>query len=267
MESPQETIEYLARSAHRVEVLEAICASPRTRDEIRDLTEASRVTAGRIIADLEERGWIVRRGTEYDATSSGRFIANEFTRLLGNLEAFADLPPVVEWFPEGQPEFDLSLLNDATVTNADEADLIAPIRRSLDHIERANHLRAVGNGISREFAEALREAAEAGQTVIMLGPPEMIDAVRDDPELRTAIRTVLESGRGTLLRYEGDIELPVMQVGDEAVAICNGDHQAMVETENEAVYDWAEDYFDSLRSQATRVSPRQLQPDAATAND
>jgi predicted transcriptional regulator len=87
MNSPLDTIEYLARSDHRVEVLDAIRTTPRTREEIRDLTDASRVTAGRIIADLEDRGWIVRRGTEYEATTSGRFVAREFSRLMRNLEA------------------------------------------------------------------------------------------------------------------------------------------------------------------------------------
>lgn len=267
MKSPQESIEYLARSEHRIEVLQAICNTPRTREEIRELTEASRVTAGRIIADLEERGWIVRSGTEYESTSSGRFVTKEFTRLQENLKAFAELPSVVEWFPDGQPEFDLSRLADATVTTANEGDLIAPIRRGLNHIERATHLRAVGNGISKEFAEALREAVEADQTVIMLGPPEMIEAARDDPDLLTDMRTILESDQGTLLRYDVDFDLPVMQIGDDAVALCDGDHQAMVETENEAVYEWAEDYFESLRRQATRVSPTELKLDAAAAKD
>lgn len=53
--SSLDTIEYLARSDHRVEVLGGICVAPRTREEIRDRTDASRVTAGRIIADLDER--------------------------------------------------------------------------------------------------------------------------------------------------------------------------------------------------------------------
>lgn len=253
MDTPLETIEYLARSDHRVEVLNAIQSEPRTRDEIRALTDASRVTAGRIIADLEERGWIDRTGTAYEATMTGRYVATEFTRLMANLEAYADLPPVVSWLPDGQPTFDLCLLEDATVTTADEGDLIAPIRRALALIDRADRLVAVANGASSEFVEAMRDAVESGQTHTLLGPPEMVEAIRSDPDQRADMRAILESGRGTLLQYEDDSELPVMQIGDDSVALCSGDHRAMVETDDETIYEWATGYFDSLRRHATPV--------------
>ena len=267
MNAPLDTIEYLARSNHRVEVLTALRVAPRTRAEIRKLTDASRVTVGRIVADLEERGWIVRHGTEYEATPNGRFVAREFTRLMDNLEAFGSLPPVVEWFPGDEPSFDLCLLDDATVVTADEGDLIAPIRHGLDLIERADNLRAVGNGISHEFAEAIRDAVEGGQTNTMIGPPGMVDAVRDDPELRADMRAILESGRGTLLQYEDGKDLPVVQIGDGTVAFCSGDHRSMVETDDEAVYEWAESYFESLRSRATPVPAEAFAEDAPVAAD
>lgn len=267
MTSPLDTIAYLARSDHRVDVLEAIRTAPRSREEIRDLTNASRVTTGRIIADLEERGWIVRRGTEYEATTEGRFVAREFTRLMGNLETYDQLPPVVEWFPDGQPTFDLRLLADATVTTADEGDLIAPIRRALELIDRSDRLVAVANGAAREFVEATREAVESGQTTTLLGPPAMVEELRSDPAQRSDTRAILDSGRATLLRYEGEAELPVFQIGDGSVALCSGDHRAMVETDHDAVHDWATSYVESLRSRATEVSPEAFVEDSTRQDD
>lgn len=254
MHPPLDTIEYLARSEHRVEVLDAIRSKPRTREEIRSLADASRVTVGRIIADLEERGWIVRTGQRYEATPRGEFVAAEFTRLMRNLESFESLPPVVEWIPGAQPTFDLCHLADATVVSADESDLIAPIRRALDLIARSENLRIIANSASREFAEATRDAVESGQTHALIVPPETVDAMRGDPDLHAATREVLESGRATLLQYDGDDDLPVVQIGDETVALCSGDHRTMVETDDESVYEWAESYFASLRSDATPVS-------------
>lgn len=267
MISPPDTIAYLARSDHRIEVLDAICTAPRTRAEIRDLTDASRVTAGRIIADLEERNWIVRNGTAYEPTPDGRFVAREFTRFVTNLESYANLPPVVEWLPEGEPTFDLRLLGDATVTTADEGDLIAPIRRALELIDRADHLRAVGNGISHEFAEAILDAVEAGQKNIIIGPPEMVDAIRADAALRAEIRSILESDRAALFQYEGEDDLPVIQIGDDSVALCSGDHRAMVETDDSEVYEWAKSYFASLRSQVTSVPAAAFAEEAPPRDD
>ncbi len=99
------------------------------------LGPADHVRHAAIIAHQEyylsfKNRWIVRKGTEYQATPSGRFIAREYNRFMGNLQAYADLPPVVEWFPGDEPTFDLGLLDDATVVTADEGDLIAPIRNS-----------------------------------------------------------------------------------------------------------------------------------------
>lgn len=253
MDEPLDTIEYLARSDHRVEVLEAISREPRTREEIRELTDASRVTAGRIIADLEERGWIGRNGQRYAATSSGQFLAAEVTRLLENLETFGSLPPVVEWFPGDEPDFDLHLLDDATVVTADEGDLIAPIRRALELIAGADHLRAVGNGASSEFIEAIRDAVADGQTTTLVGPPEMVEALQADPAIREDMRAILDSDQASLLSYDASHELPVIQIADSTVALCDGDHREMVETDELAVYDWATTYFSRLQSDATPV--------------
>lgn len=253
MNSPLDTIEYLARSEHRVEVLDAIRTEPRTRADLRDSVDASRVTVGRIVRDLEERGWIRRDGTRYETTPRGAYVAREFAGLVRNLEAYGALPPVCEWFPGDEPAFDLSLLDDATVVTADEGDLIAPIRRALELVGRSEHLLVVANGSSSEFSRAMREAVEAGATHTLLVPPAAVDALRDDPEMRADTRAMLDTGGLTLLRYDGAEDLPVMQVGDDAVALCSGDHRAMVESTDPEVYEWAESYVASLRRDADPV--------------
>lgn len=267
MVSSRDAIEYLARSDHRLDVLNAIREAPRTRSEIRSMTDASRVTVGRIIADLEDRNWIVRRGNEYEATTSGRFVAAEFTRLQDNLEAFRSLPSILEWLPHDDPPLELRRLDDATVITADEGDLIAPIRHGLEHIAKSDHLRAVGNGITQEYAEAIQDAVEDGQTNTMIGPPEMVEAIRADQELQKTMRAILETGRASFFEYGGDGVLPVMQIGDDSVTICSGDHREMVETEADAVYEWAMLYFESLQAESTEVFEERFAVEASIAED
>jgi predicted transcriptional regulator len=184
-----------------------------------------------------------------------------------NLETFETLPPVVEWLPGDEPTFDLRLLADATVVTADEGDLIAPIRRALELVDRSDRLRVIANGASREFTEAMRDAVEAGATHALVVPPGTVDALRSDSGLRTDIRAMLASGRGTLLQYEGETDLPVIQVGDESVALCSGDHRAMIETDDDAVHDWATSYFESLRRRSTPVPVEAFADDAALHDD
>jgi predicted transcriptional regulator len=259
MDAPLDTIEYLARSDHRIEVLRAIRAEPRTRGEIRDLADASRVTVGRIIADLEERGWVERIGRRYVVTTEGRYVATEFNRLVENLEAFDALPPVVEWFPDGEPAFDLNRLAGAEVVTAEEGDIIAPMRQALDLMEDADRVRAVASGAAREFVHATRAAVEAGARHTLVVPTGTLDALTSDPELRAGVVAGLEAGLRLLVV---DADLPVIQIADDTVALCSGDHQAMVETDDEAVYAWAESYFESLLAAATEISPESIAADA-----
>lgn len=253
MKSSLDTIEYLARSEHRVEVLDAIRTEPRTRADLRASVDASRVTVGRIVRDLEERGWIRRDGTRYETTPRGAYVAREFAGLVRNLEAYEALPPVCEWFPGDEPSFDLSLLDDATVVTADEGDLIAPIRRALAFVHRSERLRVVATGSSHEFSRAMREAIEWGATHTLVVPPAAVEALRADPEMCTDTHAMLDAGGLTLLRYDGNDDLPVMQIGDDAVLLCSGDHRAMLETDDPAVYEWAGSYFGSLRAGSTPV--------------
>lgn len=51
-------IEFLARSAHRVGVLDVLAAGPRDRDDLRTATGASSPTIGRVLSDFEDHRWI-----------------------------------------------------------------------------------------------------------------------------------------------------------------------------------------------------------------
>ena len=52
-------IDFLTRSEHRVTVLEALMDEPREYGELKDLTGVSRVTLNRLLAQFEEKKWIV----------------------------------------------------------------------------------------------------------------------------------------------------------------------------------------------------------------
>lgn len=252
--STLEDIEFLARSPYRIQVLEQIRTEPRRRPEFRELTDASRVTIGRILTDFEERELIERTGSEYVATDRGAFLADEFVRLVSNVKILDRLPNILDWFPGDQPTFDLRFLADATVIVADERDILGPIRRGLDHIKRTDQLDLVANSAAAEFIEELLAAVRSGRTNTLLLPPETIEALQLDPDLRQQVREMIGSGRTTLLRYDGDGKPPVFQVGDGTVALCSRDHRAVIETDDPRVYEWAVSYFDSLRAESTPVS-------------
>ena len=74
---------YLSRSNHRVAILETLARVPSSRGELEEKTGSSRATVDRIVNELEDRGWAVRRTDgEYEATPTGAQLAAQFRSLL-----------------------------------------------------------------------------------------------------------------------------------------------------------------------------------------
>jgi predicted transcriptional regulator len=252
--STLESIEFLARSLHRVEVLDGIRTEPRTRDELRELTDASRVTLGRILTDFEERDWIVRTGRRYEATPRGAFIVAEFTRLVSNLDTAEELPELLEWLPAGEAGFDARLLHDATVTTASEGDLIASVRRAVEIISRSKRMWVVADGITYEIAEAIRDAVDDGLELEWVIGPNTAMAMRADDKLRRSCEDMLDSGQVTLYLYDAEERMPVFMICDETITLCTDDHQAFIETEDEAIHAWAKPRFESYLADSTPLT-------------
>ena len=61
MTTSLDAVDWLTRSEHRVEVLEALTEGQRLRSELQELTGISRVTSNRMLAELEDRNWIDRK--------------------------------------------------------------------------------------------------------------------------------------------------------------------------------------------------------------
>ncbi len=72
--------EFFARSQSRVEVLRRLEQDPRTRNELKKLTDISRFTLSRALSDFGDREWIERVGKRYETTGKGPVVASEFER-------------------------------------------------------------------------------------------------------------------------------------------------------------------------------------------
>lgn len=250
-----ETVDFLSSSPSRFEVLDAIRLEPRTRDDLRELTDVSRVTLSRTLADLEEREWIVRRNGQYDPTAEGAAVAAEVARLLSNLRAVEELGETLEWLPRDQLDFDIECLRDAEIIRQGPRDHIAPMRRAHRRFREADRVRSIGAGMAYEIMEAFHEATVGGDGSLECVVDEVgFDVIRNDPELERLLREMLDTDRVRFFEHGGD-ETPVMlSVIDEVVLFCGhyGDRTApeALETPNRTVRAWAESYFESVRADA-----------------
>jgi predicted transcriptional regulator len=254
MYSSLDDVEFLSRSESRVEVIETIDEAPRTRDELKQATEASRTTLSRMLADFEDRDWIFRENGRYQSTPEGAFVASEVTRLLENMETAEKLDGSLRWLPIDEFEFDLRRLRDAEVVTLRWNDP-ATMRLLAERLDGASRVRSIATSVSREIVDMIQEmSVERDATYEGILADSAVEIVREHPELRRQLREILGSDRTTVYRYDGDEELAMVMLIDDQAAVCNhgngGPQMEAVITDDEAFRSWVETYFESARTDA-----------------
>lgn len=261
-----EDIEFLARSPHRIEVLGALADAPRTRHELKERADVSRVTISRLLDDLTDRGWIVNDNGQYEATARGRLVSREFARLQGNLTVGDKLADALEWLPVQEFEFDLARLHDADVLRAASWESqTAAIRHAANCVEGTTEIRGTGIGFSHEVVEAIKERViENGAIFEMVIDETALRMIRNDEGLRHRFRDILQADSGALYRYTATAPLHMVVTMDELVVICghveDGPPPGTLETTDQKVHRWAQTYFEGALSEASPVEVEALTP-------
>lgn len=257
-------IAYLARSGNRVEILEALVAGPRSPRELAAETAASRSTLGRILTELEERGWAERTtGGEYGATAVGEFAAAEFGPVVGSMAALRTLGEAVAWLPREELTVGLHRFSDATVSRPESNCPMAPDTRLVALIREASEFRClVRIAPSLAFERVMRDAVVDGdlRTEHVLTTSEL-DYLNRDPERRRRWREYLEAG-ADVFRYDGTIPCNLFVV-DERVLVTDREPEvcAFIETTDGAVRQWGCELVGRYRADAERLDAGAFAPE------
>lgn len=268
MSAALDDVAFLANSENRVAVLGLLLEAPRSHDEIRDVIGASRVTTARILREFEERGWITRSGQECASTPTGEWVFEEFTGLLEEMAAERRLREPLQWLPTDLLTFDVRRLRDAEVVVLEESDATAIVRRVLEFRRSGDRIRGVTRTVAPEFVENDWESTVLGDTRLeMVITPGVFDSVRDHPIAAGQLREMLEEPAVDVSVSE-DVPLSVGVVDDE-VGIDLVDERGVVKgglvTDDEVVYEWAVDRFETCREEARPVAPDDVAADPRSA--
>jgi len=242
-----EEIEFLARSANRVEVLRSLADGPCTRSDLAAATGASQATLGRILGDFEERSWIEHRESDYVATATGELVSRGVTDLLEIVETERKLRDVVTDLPTGALTFDLRRLADATVTTPSGTRPDAPLRRLLDMEAEADEIRAFSHAFNeRSLSLTERRVREGDLEFRGVFSRGAIDALASDDDLRRTLASMLDAA-GTEIRVSDD-DIPLAgTLVDGAVHLLvrddDGVLRASIDTDDAEVRAWAEGAF------------------------
>lgn len=251
-----EAAAFLARSEHRVRVLELLADGRHAREELTAGTSVTRVTLSRILGDLTERGWVERDHADggYAITNTGRDIYEQFDRLLETIAVGQRYPDVVDSLPTEWFDFDLRCLADADLVAADSADPLAGMRVVVDALSRASTVRAVVGSFATLPMYALSEDLSDGDaadgevvfdrnaTAVALENPDLVDRWRE-----------IEARTDRPVYYSVDETVPCnVDLVDDAVflSIADGSGFDVLRCADPAVVEWAQDLFREKRAAA-----------------
>jgi predicted transcriptional regulator len=258
METALDDIAFLANSENRVAVLETVVENSRSRDELREEIDASRVTIARILREFEAREWIEQTGQEYDGTPLGCWMCTEFGNLMDEMEAEHRLRDALRWFPFELLTFDVRCLRDAEIILLDGSDSTALTRRVLEFHRSGNRIRGIARESAPVFIKNQWELTVHGETrVELVITPEIIESIRNHPPAARHFREMLDEDNAHYFVYE-DIPLSVGIVnGAVGVNLIDqeGTLKGGVKTDDETVHEWAVDLFETYREKASPVEP------------
>lgn len=259
MTDPFETVAFLANSENRVHLLAAVAEKPHTRADLQEETDIARATLGRILADLQDRGWVRQDGNHYEATPEGAYLVTEFESLVDTVAALDELGDLVQWFPIQNVSFDFGRLRHAKVTRPSKQDALKPITRSLELIGSARYVRLVAGQHAPPALKALRDAIveEERLTLEFIVTEEIVETIFGASPDREFFRDLVASDRVELYRTSIPHEFNYVANDDTILFTLSDEHgapQALVETDDPIIREWFESFFETTRQDATRLT-------------
>lgn len=210
-EGAVESVAFLARSKHRLRVLDLLADGARSREELRERTDATRVTLGRILSDLEDRGLIQRTNADrgYELTTFGELVHRDFARLLGTVSVGQTYPKLISRLPTNWFDFDLRCLVDSEHIRGKSADPLAAARVVANALKDGSSCEAlVGTFTSLPmyaYEQDIREGIDSEAYVVF--DSGVTKTMLEDPSLQAKWRDI-EAATDSTVYYSLDERLP-----------------------------------------------------------
>lgn len=259
-----EDIAYLARSANRLTLLEALTTGAYTRRDLDELTGIARTTIGRIVSEFEERGWVERTvDGEYTATPMGIQVAAEFMPLVDAIAGIRNLGNLVAWLQAAEQSIDLHHFSDATVRRPESTDPMAPTTCYADGLRTADEfhcLVAVAPPVSVEIIMR-EEVVEGDLTVEHVISGSEFAYLDDHPERLSRWYDYIDAGANVYL-YDSVVPCNLV-ILDETVYIAKshgkyGEPCTLIESDNDVVRSWAREIIETHKSGSERLDAEEF---------
>ncbi|WP_313695511.1 helix-turn-helix transcriptional regulator [Halorarum halobium] len=261
-----EGVRFLANSANRVRVLEALADGSATRREVQETTGIPRSTVARNLAAAEDRGWVSSEGSRYDLTTSGELWVAEFRGYLETTAGMKHLGPAIEWLPDPAYELDFRHFRGATVTTPTDGNPTAPFDRALKLVREADSYRGLTQNSLPQLMSVVRDRVVADELAYEgVIEASFLDVVRESEDRAARWRGIASR----MYRYDGHVPLNVHIVdGRTLLWLCTENEagedvivKGLLESEVPAVVSWTESLYEEFRAESDPVDAELMSPE------
>lgn len=256
MDPAIQAIEFLARSEHRLAVLDALAERPLDRRDLREATGASDPTIGRVLRDFEDRSWIGRDGPAYNLTPLGEYVTDLFFDLRDGMRTGETLRDVWQWLPREMDEFTVEYFEDVVVAYPGPSYPYTPIERVTHLLESTETIRGLGTTIykSGNLDVFCRRVIDGMEMEYIYSLPILQAIVDWNPDL-TAEAFACENCTVFLHDDLPDDDRCGLNIMDERIGICGHDPdtaqlEAVLDTPSPEARDWAGAVYAQCRDEA-----------------
>lgn len=256
MNGTLEDIEFLVRSEHRVGVLETLGDTPHDRVDLCTATGASSSTMSRILADFEERHWVVREGRTYGLTDLGTFVADRLAEFHDAMELEQTVREIWPWLPHAMEGFRVELFADVVVSRPGSGYPYQPIERIAHLIAEGGTVRGFGMMLFKSSnLRAFIEHVDNGIECEYIYPPEIFEQLLAWDGERVMAATERENF--TVLLHDSlpiDQRCGICLFGDRVSFCCidpeTGMIYALIDTGAPEMCAWAEKKLEEFSAEA-----------------
>lgn len=255
---PLEATAYLTRSENRLPILEALSRGPYSRRDLVDATDASTATVGRVLNELQSRGWAERTRDGYVTTPSGTQLVNEFQPFIGAVAAIEKLGDAVGWIPTETLTIGLHQFEDATVRRADRNDPAEAAEFLMELLAETSTFRVLTHLVSiPAVEELLRDGVHRGElSLLVVTTDDVCEYLRARPDHRSRWNEIAEAGADV---YRYDARIPCnLWICDDIMLLADshsdeGNPYDTLVLENPAVLAWARELVTQYRRDSESI--------------
>jgi len=252
-----EDLAYISRSVNRYVILRTVAERGYPRRELGEVTDTSRTTLGRILRELQDRGWCERTiDGEYAATPTGRLVVSEFTPAVEAMRTIRSLGDAAAWIPTEELSVGLRAFAGAEVRRAEPNAPLA-IVDDLARLLRESSTFRVLTFLSPAppIGETMYAGAVEGRLdVVGVLAGGLAEHLRDRDDADVDWCELVENG-DPMYRYDGHIPCNLFAF-DDVTLIMSDDpdgRTAVVEVEDDHVRAELDDLFDRYRDAAEEL--------------